>query len=350
MNQSRVGVLIILSLIVVACSKEDVDPKEPLGAYENGILISNEGPFQNGTGTVSFISEDLEMVENAIYNAVNNEDLGNIVQSIGFTDSKAYVIANNSNKITVVNRYTFKKETIIETGLSNPRYFVSANGKGYVTNWGDTADDTDDFVAVINLTTNTVESSIAVELGPEEIVAQSNDIYVAHEGAFGQNNKVSVIDNTDAVTSVITVGDVPNALQFDATGNLWVLSGGKPSFTGEETAGSLSRINTATNEVVAQFDFQSTEHPNHLSYDGTNVYYSLAGAVYSMSTSALELPTEASFEGLNIYAMAIKDGKLYTTDAGDFASIGNLSIYDLNTKEELKAIAVGIIPGGIYFN
>ena len=350
MKRLKVGVLFGFLLIVAACSKEETEPKAPLGDYEKGILISNEGPFQNGTGTVSFISEDFETVQNSIYNTVNNDDLGNIVQSIGFTDNKAYIIANNSNKITVVDRYTFIKEATIETGLNNPRYFVSANGKGYVTNWGDTADDTDDFVAVINLATNTVESSIAVDLGPEEIAVQSNTIYVAHQGAFGQNNKVSVIDNSDMVTSVITVGDVPNAMQFDTAGNLWVLAGGKPSFTGEETAGSLSRINTTTNEVEERFDFQTTEHPNHLAYDGTNVYYSLAGAVYSMSTSASELPTEASLEGLSIYAIAIEDSILYTTDAGDFASNGSLSIYDINSKVELKTLEVGIIPGGIYFN
>jgi len=353
MRFKNVVAVFALGLTIVACESDDINDLEPVmqGDFQSGILISNEGPFNNGTGTVSFISNDLETVENEIYNQVNSEDLGNIVQSIGFTNDKAYVVANNSNRIVVVDRFTFEKEAIIEIGLNNPRYFISVNGKGYVTNWGDTADDSDDYIAIINLTNNTVEGSIAVALGPEEIISFSNNIYVAHQGAFGQNNIVSVINaDTDEVSTTITVGDVPNALQLDSSNNLWVLAAGKPSFSGEETAGTLSKINTATNEVELNLDFTTTEHPNHLGYDGTNLYYTLNGAVYSMTTSATELPTEKAFDGLGTYAMTVKDERLYTTDAKDFASNGSLSIHDLNTKEEITTLEVGLIPGGVYFN
>lgn len=352
MKLSKLGILPIFVLLIVACNDDDSEPMTsiPEGDFVNGILISNEGPFQNGTGTVSFISEDLETVQNAIYNAINNDNLGNIVQSIGFADDLAYIVANNSNRITVVNRFTFKREAVIETGLNNPRYFVAANGKGYVSNWGDTADETDDYIAVINLSNQTVEGSIAVDFGPEELVVESNTVYVAHQGAFGQNDKVSVIDDTDTVSEVITVGDVPNALLIDANGSLWVLSGGKPSFTGEETAGSLSRINTNTNEVEFSLDFQTTEHPNHLGFDGVNLYYTLAGSVYSIATTATELPSEAILENVGTYAMTVENGRLFITDAKDFASDGSLSIYDLNSRELVQTLDVGIIPGGIFFN
>lgn len=353
MRLKNVVSVLALGLTIIACDNDDVKDLEPLvvGDYQSGILVSNEGPFSNGTGTVSFISEDLETVENTIYNKVNNEDLGNIVQSIGFTDDKAYVVANNSNTIAVVDRFTFEKEATIATGLINPRYFISVNGKGYVTNWGDTGDETDDFIAIINLETNSVEGTIPVDFGPEEIINNSNTIYVAHQGAFGQNNKVSVIDaGTNEVSTTITVGDVPKAIQLDASNNLWVLGSGKPSFSGEETAGSLSKINTTTNEVESSLEFTTTEHPNHLGYDGTNLYYTLDGAVYSIATSATSVPTEKAFDGVGTYAMTVKDGRLYSTDAKDFASNGSLSIYDLNTKEEVKTFELGIIPGGIYFN
>jgi len=225
-----------LGVAVTACKKDDgIDEENPIvsRAYENGILVSNEGPFNNGTGTVNFISNDLSTTEAAIFNSVNDADLGNIVQSIGFTDDKAYIVANNSNKITVVDRYSFVKEAEITEGINNPRYFVQANGMGYVTNWGDTSDESDDFIAVINLQTNVVEKSIAVVLGPEEVKVRNGKIYVAHQGAFGQNNKITVIDSsTNEVATVITVGDVPNSLQFDSSGDLWVLCGGKPAFTG----------------------------------------------------------------------------------------------------------------------
>ena len=48
--------------------------------------------------------------------------------------------------------------------------------------------------------------------------------------------------------------------------------------------------------------------------------------------------------------MIVDNGRLYGTDAGDFASNGTLLVYDLNAEMELTTLTVGIIPGGIYFN
>ena len=334
-----------------SCSNDDEEIQEPMGDYANGILVSNEGPFSNGTGTVTFISEDLSVVNNGIYKMTNDEDLGNVVQSIGFTENEAFIVANVSNKINVVNRYTFEKIASITDGLNNPRYFIEANGKGYVTNWGDTADETDDFVAIINLESYTVEGTISVVLGPEAILAKDNTVYVAHQGAWGQNNKVSVINTTsNELIKTLTVGDVPNSMQLDASGNLWVLASGKPAYTGDETAGVLTKINTGTNEVDNSFQFETTQHPSSLNLDAGILYYRLGDTVFEQSLSATSLNMETVLEGVSFYTMVVNNGRLYGTDAGDYASNGTLTVYDLNTELTIKALTVGIIPGGIYFN
>jgi len=343
-----------LGVAVTACKKDDgIDEENPIvsRAYENGILVSNEGPFNNGTGTVNFISNDLSTTEAAIFNSVNDADLGNIVQSIGFTDDKAYIVANNSNKITVVDRYSFVKEAEITEGINNPRYFVQANGMGYVTNWGDTSDESDDFIAVINLQTNVVEKSIAVVLGPEEVKVRNGKIYVAHQGAFGQNNKITVIDSsTNEVATVITVGDVPNSLQFDSSGDLWVLCGGKPAFTGDETTGAIYKINTIDDTATGSLSFPAIAHPDHLVHNGNDFYYKLDDKIFKLSETATTIPVTSDFNGIDVYAMEAFDGKLYVTDAKDFASNGTLTIYDLTTTVAEQSFEVGIIPGGIYFN
>lgn len=346
---------VFLSLLIIglswSCSNDDEEIQEPMGDYENGILVSNEGPFSNGTGTVTFISEDLSVVNNEIYKMTNDEDLGNVVQSIGFTEDEAFIVANVSNKINVVNRYTFEKIASITEGLNNPRYFIEANGKGYVTNWGDTADETDDFVAIINLESYTVEGTISVVLGPEAILANGNMVYVAHQGAWGQNNKVSVINTaSNEVIKTLTVGDVPNSMELDASGNLWVLASGKPAYTGDETSGVLSKINTGTNEVDSNIQFESTEHPSSLNLDGGVLYYHMGDKVFEQNLSATTLSKETVLEGVSFYTMVVNNGRLYGTDAGDYASNGTLTVYDLNTKLATEEITVGIIPGGIYFN
>jgi YVTN family beta-propeller protein len=346
---------VFLSLVIIgllwSCSNDDGEIQEPVGDYANGILVSNEGPFSNGTGTVSFISDDLSVVNSGIYKLTNGEDLGTVVQSIGFTEDEAFIVANVSNRINVVNRYTFEKKASITEGLNNPRYFVEANGKGYVTNWGDTADETDDFVAVINLQNYTVEGTISVVLGPEAILAKGNMVYVAHQGAWGQNNKVSVINTTsNEVEKTLTVGDVPNSMQLDASGNLWVLASGKPAYTEDETAGVLSKINTVTNEVDNTIQFETTQHPGSLNIDGGSLYYVLGDKVLQQSLSSTTLSMETVLEGVSFYTMVVSNDRLYGTDAGDYASNGTLTIYDLNTKLAIDVLTVGIVPGGVYFN
>ena len=353
MKQSKIIVgIFLLGLSIIACTDDDdVIVDEPKGAYENGILIANEGPFGTGTGTVTYLSDDYTVTEESIFNSVNNEDIGNVLNSIGFYEDNAYLVVNASNKITVANRYTFEKIVTIVDGLDNPRYFVEVNGKGYVTNWGDPFSNDDDYIAVLDLTTNTVESTISVDFGPEEIVAVGGTIYVAHQGGYGQNNIVSVIDaSSNTVIKTLEVGDVPNSLSLDTNDNIWVLSGGNPSWAGVETKGVLSKINTITNEIATSFDFAVSEHPNYLSFDADYVYYNLNGNVYKMNDTATELPTSEEISGLYLYNMVVKDEVLYAADAGDYASKGSLYVYDLSTNLLINTFATGIIPGGIYFN
>ncbi|RMB61107.1 YncE family protein [Dokdonia sinensis] len=318
--------------------------------FANGLLISNEGPFQGGFGTVSFASADLQTIENDIYQDVNNDNLGNIVQSIGFNGDQAYVIANNANRITVVNRFSFQETGRIEAGLNNPRYLTSIGGVGYVTNWGDPSVATDDFIAIIDLNTNTVTTTIPVGEGPELIVYNGTSLYVAHKGGFGVNNIVSVIDPmTNGVISEITVGDVPNGLQLVGD-DLWVLSGGSPAFTGNETAGSLARVNTVTNTVEMQMDFQTTQHPNYLNTDGDNLIYFLDGTVFSQNTVNPSTPPSPLFTSSFFYNMNVIGDKLYGCNAGDFASNGTVEVYDLATGNLDATLEVGIIPGNVYLN
>ncbi len=181
--------------------------------------------------------------------------LGDTGQDIGLNGEYAYVVMNISNKIEVVNRYTFVKVATIANGLVNPRYIAFANGKAYVTNWGDGTDATDDYVAVIDLATNAVTSNISVAEGPERIVEENNKLYVTHKGGYNYGNTVTVINSSnDTVATTITVGDVPNTLEIE-DGKLYVMSEGTPSWGGTETAGQLDVINLNNNTVTKTIDF-----------------------------------------------------------------------------------------------
>jgi len=344
----RITYVFIATLILASCSNDD-DNVAPLGDYEFGFFVTNEGPFGTGTGTVTFISNDFTNVDQTIFNDVNNADLGNIVNSMGFGGDNAYIIANNSNKIEVVNRYTFESITTITEGLENPRYFAAIGDKGFVSNWGDPFDNNDDFIAVIDLNTNTVVASVSVAFGPEKMIINDRKLYVAHQGGFGQNNIISIIiTDTNALISAIVVGDAPNSLVVSGD-SLWILCGGNPDYTGNETNGALVELNL-TNQVIEQtLNFELTQHPSGLTMDDINFYYGLNGAVFSMEESDTSLPTESIING-SFYSLTAHQGILFATDAGDFTSNGTLKMYDLSNNSEIETIEVGIIPGGVYFN
>lgn len=338
------------ALFFTSCSSDDDNTVlEPIPAdYQRGVLITNEGPFNNGSGTISFVSEDFATVENQVYKNVNGSDLGNIVESMGFAGDDAYIVVSNSKKIMITDRYTFRKKDSIVAGLENPRHFISSdNGKGYVTDWGDPNENSDDYVAVIDLETNAITSTISVPFGPEKLVGHGNKIYVAHQGGYGYNNLITVISGS-SIVNTITVGDVPNSMAVVGD-HLYVLGGGNPDYSGNETSGSITRIDLATDQVVDTFTFGNNEHPTELTVDGNKIYYNLDGTVYKTDINAVALPGTPIIEGM-FYAMETRNGLLYATDAGDFTSRGSLYVYDLSTNEKIQDFKVGVIPGGIYFN
>jgi len=345
--------LIAIAAVSLSCEDSDDNIDRQDFVVEPHILITNQGPFGSGNGTITRISTDLETVGQNYYQTANaGQTLGNIVQSVGFYKDKAYVVSNNSDRVDVVDRNTFENIETLTSGLIQPRYFAAANGKGYVSCWGDPFDTTDDYIAVLNLEDNTIIKTITVAEGPERLLVVGDKLYVAEQGGFGYSNTVKIIDtNADTVLTSVVVGDVPNSLEVSDTGFVYVLAAGKPAFTMDETNATLTVI-APDNTVVSTATFSDvTEHPSGLQIDGDMYYYYLNGALYSGSLDTFEEQT-LPFAAVGFYfTIAVRDGIFYGSDAKDFASDGTLDIKNLEQPDvTLATIPVGIIPGGIFFN
>ena len=337
-------------LLLNSCSDDTNENTDPpiSGDYKDGYFVTNEGPFQNGSGTITFVGND-GTVEQSVYKKVNGEDLGNIVQSMALHDDKAYIVVNNSHKVVVTDRYTMEKIAIIEgVDINNPRYFVTYSKFGYLSNWGDPANPSDDFIAMIDLATNEVIKTIPVGEGPENMVVSNTTLFVNLEGGYSQNNKVISIDlRSNEVEAITIVGEVPNSSSVDFLGAVWILCGGNPSWTGNETAGRLYKISDSD---VSYFEFKLEDHPEHLTYGNGRLYYNLNGKVYEMMLSDNDLPTDSmnGFDGY-YYTLKYNDSKLYAADAKDFASEGDLKVFDISSAALLETITTGIVPGDIDF-
>ncbi|MFI0428028.1 DUF5074 domain-containing protein [Mariniflexile sp. HMF6888] len=341
-----------IGLIFTSCTSDNDPVDEIKGDYDNGILIMNEGNFNQGNASVSYVSNDYSTVENSVFYNVNSKLLGDTAQSIAFLDDLAYIVVGVSQKIELVDRYTFTSIATIDAGLVNPRYMAFANGKGYVTDWGDGSNATDDVIAVIDLSTNTVESSIFVGEGPEQILAKDGKLFISHKGGWSTNNIISVIDTATNDVQTIVVNDVPDEMILNETGDLIVLSEGANQYwltPAVETAGAITKINTSNNSIISTLSFAEGLHPSLMAYSDGKLYYQVSSKIYSMTDSATSLPTESIISD-SFYGMAVNNNTFYGVKTDFSAGTGEILIYDLSTKSlnTTKTLKVG--ASKIYFN
>ncbi|WP_179336255.1 YncE family protein [Winogradskyella costae] len=334
----------ILTAILLSASSYAQD-------YSNGVFILNEGLFGTNTASVSHIDAS-GTLENNIFTTQNpSMTLGDTGQGMGFYGDFAYVILHYSDEIKVMNSTTFAFSASITDQMELPRNIAFYDGNGYVTNWGDPFDTTDDFVAVIDLTTNNVTETISVAEGPEEIVQKDGKLFVAHQGGYGYGNSISVIDIATSTVESITVGDVPSTIKVDDD-YLYVLASGKQAWTGDETLGSIHKIDLSDFQNHVTIDFQTSEHPSFLAVDATDLYYVLNNNIYKMASTDTTLPTVAFNSSNNAqlsYGFDKIDDKLYLLDAIDYVSSGKVFVYD-ESGSLLTEYTVGPLPNGVYKN
>ena len=356
MNYKNLLFLLSILFFLNSC-EDDIDccsMPEPDADFAIGTFVLNEGNFGSSNASVSYINEDTGESQVQIFSNVNGFDLGDTAQSIELHEELAVIVVNVSNKIEIVDRFSFESLGNINTNLQNPRFAEVIGEKLYVTNWGDGTNPDDDFVAVFDLTDFSFVNSIPVAEGPEKLISVDNSLYVAHKGGYSFNDVVSVIDiNTNEVKAEVEVGDVPNSMVVSGT-DLWVLASGKPSYADAETAGELTRIDISTNEVLETVSFpDNTMHPSNLNLIQNTVYLTMGKSLYKYSTEG-ELATSAEFsfdEPAVIYGFEIHDSKIYIASPNaDFTGDGNLYIYDLNDGSLLDQYTTGINPNGVYFN
>ncbi|MFB9077101.1 YncE family protein [Flavobacterium procerum] len=344
--------VIFASAFFASCSSDDDNTPEPRGSYDGGIFVVNEGNNGTPNGTIAYISDDLK-VENDVFKLVNTEKAtGDTPQSIGFNGDLAYIVTNGSNKIELVNRYTFKSIATITTGLKNPRFIAFANGKGYVTNWGDPGSSTDDYVAVLDLSSNTITSTIPVVEGPEKIIENDGKLYVAHKGGWNQGNSLTVINtSTNTVATNFVVGDVPSSLVKN-NGTLYILCDGKPFYADVETAGKIVKLSLSSNTISSTINFPEKTHPGFLDIENNKMYYTVGKEIYSADLTASSLPATSLFTAskvTNLYGFAVKNNQIYLADAVNYSDAGNIYIHSLSGVLS-TTLTVGITPNGFYFN
>jgi len=343
-------VCVIIALVSGGCKKDNAT-----SAWDNpkGVFVINEGTTSVSSSVSCFATGNLK-IYNDIFNLVNGRPLGSYTQSIDTSNNNYYIMVGGSNKIEVVKQADFKSVATI-SGLNTPRYFQAINSqKAYVSQWGATG--VDGTLAIIDLTTNTIKSTItSVGSGTEKMLLYNNKVYAVNAGGYGNDSTVVVVDpSTDAITKRINVGYNPNSIVADKNGMIWVLcSGYTDAATWSLTkSGALVAINPSTNTVEKTMTFTILKSPTSLTINTAKdqLVYIYNGGVYQQDITASTLTTTAKINR-SFYHIGIDPSSdiLYATDPKDYSSNGLLIRYN-NSFSKIDSCTVGVGAGELFFN
>ncbi len=346
MKNFKLSYLYLLTLLVVvsACKK---DEEVPRGEFATGIVVVNEGNFDDADGSFGFFDPATKTATQDIYKKANDEALTGAFQSVFTFDGKTYIIDQAGHKITVVEAETFKHIATINTGLNVPRYMAAVNGKGYVSNWGpyDANYQTpDSYIAVIDLTSYEVIKTLNTDNGVEGMIAIDNKVYAAASGS----NRIHVIDSDeDEITDGFEVAGGPRLFAEDGNGRLWILCN-------DYITNNLVKRDLINNKEIARFEIASSAKAIAKNGNGSNIYYlctpwGVPAQVFKIENSATFAPQEPFISGDNFYGFGInpEDETIYVGRSNG-ADNGTIIRYNADGTE-LDNFPSGRFPNGFEF-
>lgn len=264
-------------------------------------------------------------------------------------DSKFAYVANNNNyampnsdNVSVLNLSNNTLETTIPLPALGEPYTVTINPAGtkaYVTNSNSTT------VSVINIATNAVVATITGFDGPSGMVItpDGNTAYVNNYGGpegvqSGNGTTVRVVNlNTNTIVgSPITVGQAPAAMAITPNGQYVYVANYVNGLPG---MGTVSIIQTSTNTVVGTIPGFSGPFAIAITPNGQNAYVTNFGSnnffPYGTTVSVINLNSNTITATINL---DIQPSGLAITPDGRFAYASNYdTLYTDTTFSSLVA-------------
>ncbi len=314
--------------------------------YGQGILIANEGNYGNPNASVSYYDLATHQISNSIYNAVNDEALGDVLQHIGLYQDKAYLVMNNSDKVVIVNRVSFQKIATITDGISKPRHIAFADNKYFVTN------SASKIITVYDATTNNKVADIASTDGKsiDNIVSIGNKIFVM-QAIFGTGNSIMVIDAVNLTTlGTISVND--DLQWIHATNDklyAWCTSGSSHT--------DFYEIDPSTHNIIRTLSTDAYKASWKMTISNDVLYFvANTNEIYAMPLSATALPDNSVLTVTDngwstCYGFGVLMGVLLEADAQDFTAPSLMSAYmTSNWGQMVSNVELGMGTNGFYLN
>ncbi|PZX49386.1 YncE family protein [Algoriphagus chordae] len=335
------------ALLSVSFACSDSNDEKPLGKYNNGILIMNEGNFGTNDGEVYHLNPNTEELLPNIFEAENLRPFAGLLEDMVLEADRLYLVAN-TGKVEIVNPADFKSSGAVSGELDQPRSLAVNGSKLFISDYGpyDASYATpDSYVAVVNgLDGGTVSKKIEVSNKPEDLFSYGNYIIVAGS----EENKIEIIDATqEAVITTLDLEASPK--QFYAEdGILWVYA-----VTADEVL--FYTVNLSSLTLGTTYSVPVANATSRIAFDGDDDMYILTSsgwpdyndAVVSIDIEGTTATATELMTGSGFYGIGFDDDldQIYVANSNGFQGNGTVSVLT-ETGSVIRSFEVGRGPSG----
>ena len=335
-------------LLVFAFSCND-GGEEPLGKYDTGVLIMNEGNFGTNDGEVFHLDPSTGTLTQNIFELENSRPFAGLLEDMVLEEGRLYLVAN-TGKVEIVNPGDFKSVGAVIGDLNQPRSLATASGKLFISDYGpyDASYNTpDSYISVVSgLDGGTVKKKIEVSNKPEDLFTNGKFVWVAGS----EEGKIEIVDaDAETVTKTIEVEGSP-VLFFEQGGEVWLytVDSDKVYFLSLNLSGQ-------TVKEVKSFDIANATGRIAIGEDGKLYLVTSTGwpdyqdgvAVVSTTDNSVDTDwtTGSGFYGIG-YDKARQE--IYLANSNGFQGNGSVTVFKKDGTEAAE-MEVGRGPSGFLF-
>ncbi|KAB1065167.1 hypothetical protein [Salibacter halophilus] len=322
--------LIAFILLLVSCDKdEDFGPQgndndqNQNRAENRAVFVLNEGNFQAANASIDEYDLEKEVIDNQIFQDVNEENLGDVGQSLFITHDTLGIIMNNSSKIVLMNINSREKLSEIKIDQSYPRYAEHLSGSEWLV-----SDIYRDKLYIVNIRTGDY-SSVACSGWTETLIKSADEQFI-----FIHNKTSNNVDRFEIETKTISQS-------INSTNNVSSIVKADDRICAITKIG-IQEIYPQQQNITSFPDTLSTLRSSYS--ESTNQIILLSNNVYSYGLINDRFDTLIS-SSRNFYGLQADsiNGDIYLTDAKDYSQSGELLRYS-KTGELLDIVTTGVIP------
>ncbi|WP_158860136.1 YncE family protein [Lunatibacter salilacus] len=343
---------LFVSFLLVTTLSCISDPIEiPLGEYEGGVLIINEGAFGANDGEVYHYDREGHGITSNVFERVNSRPFAGVIQHLAHHESYFYLVAN-TGKVEIVNDADFVSVGAITSDqLVIPRAIAVAGQKLFISDYGpydDQWNNPDSFIAVVEgKEGGGVSKTIPVPSQPEGLFVVGDRLLVACTGG----KEVVVVDTqTEEVVTNLPLPEGSPYSFFNYNGKLYL-------YARSATHVYFYQLNPSSFAITDVIDIpvaNSIYNGNFALGENGNVYIIQTGGstdkIVVVSLSTREILDDNLYQGSNFYGVGYDSStkNLYIGDNAGWQSNGEVLV--VNEEGSLqRTLEVGKGPSGFLF-